>query len=104
MPVDDSTVRTTEAVAVAKGSYAVLVRRSAITHLVERDQRNVVLKLEGSDTGSMKLRIPSNDAAKNQAVVPPGHYLLFLVTKHGNDFVPSVSAPIQILCADLSCR
>ncbi len=103
-PGETITVTTPDAAAVVNGGYAVLVRRSAVTHLVDGDQRNVVLQITGSDASSLKLRIPSNDAATNQAVVPPGHYMLFLVTKEGETMAPSISAPVLITGADLSCR
>ncbi len=98
------TVNTPDAAGVASGGYAVLVRRPAITHLVDGDQRNVVLKLESHTAASLTVRIPSNDPATNQAVVPPGHYMLFVVSKSGDELAPSVSAPLQITGADLTCR
>ena len=99
------TVTTPDAANIAgSGGYVVLVRRTALTHLVDGDQRNVVLKIEGSSASSLSVRMPNNKAADLQAVVPPGHYMLFVVKKDGNSFVPSVSAPVQVTGADLTCR
>lgn len=103
-PGDTLTVVTPNAAAVVNGGHAVLVRRTALTHLVDGDQRNVVLPIVRSDGESLTLRVPSNDAAQNQAVLPPGHYLLFIVVKDGDRLVPSESAPVLITGADLSCR
>ncbi len=97
-------ISTPDAASIAASGYVVLVRRPAITHLVDGDQRNIVLKIESSNANTLSVRIPNNDASKNQAVVPPGYYMLFVVNKSGSDLVPSVSAPLLITGADLSCR
>lgn len=98
------TINTPNAASIAADGFVVLVRRTALTHLVDGDQRNVVLKVNSSTGTSLTVQIPDNDGAKNQAVVPPGHYMLFVVNKSGTDLVPSVSAPVLITGADLSCR
>lgn len=103
-PGGSLTINTPDAAAVANGGFVVLVRRGAVTHLVDGDQRNVVLPISGSTADSLTVSIPNNDAAQNQAVLPPGHYMLFLVTGAGQDAVPSVSATVQVTGADLSCR
>jgi len=103
-PGSTITINTPDAASVAADGHVVLVRRTALTHLVDGDQRNVVLKVISSTASSLTLQVPDNDPAKNQAVLPPGHYLLFIVGKDGSELVPSVSAPLLITGADLSCR
>lgn len=103
-PGSTLTINTLNASDVVAGGYVVLVRRTAITHLVDGDQRNVVLNITGNTADSLTVQIPNNDAAQNQAVVPPGHYMVFVVSKNGSDLVPSVSAPLQVTGADLGCR
>lgn len=98
------TINTPNAASIASDGFVTLMRRTAITHLVDGDQRSVVLRIIGSTGSSLTVQIPDNDAAKNQAVVPPGHYMLFVVNKVGGELVPSVSAPLLITGADLSCR
>lgn len=98
------TINTPDAAAVAKDGYVVLVRRTAITHLVDGDQRNVVLRITGSNASSLTVQLPDNDAAQNQAVIPPGHYLVFVVKKNGAELAPSVSANLLISGADLGCH
>lgn len=103
-PGSTITVNTPNAASVAADGYAVLVRRTAITHLVDGDQRNVVLKVVGNTANSLTLQLPNNDPAKNQAVLPPGYYMLFIVNKSGDELVPSVSSSVLITGADMSCR
>lgn len=98
------TINTPNAASIAADGFVTLMRRTALTHLVDGDQRSVVLKINSSTGTSLTVQIPDNDGAKNQAVVPPGHYMLFVVNKAGDELVPSVSAPVLISGADLSCR
>lgn len=103
-PGSSLTITTPDAATVADGGQVVLVRRTAITHLVDGDQRNVVLPITGNSGNSLTVQLPNNDPAQNQAVLPPGHYMLFIVSKGSDGPVPSVSAPLQVTGADLSCR
>ena len=103
-PGSTITINTPDAASVVANGYAVLVRRTALTHLVDGDQRNVVLKVLSSTANSITLQVPNNDPSKNQAVLPPGYYMLFIVNKSGDDLVPSVSSSVLITGADLSCR
>ncbi len=98
------TINTPNAASIVADGHVALVRRTALTHLVDGDQRTVILKVNSSTGTSLTVQIPDNDGAKNQAVVPPGHYMLFVVNKAGTELVPSVSVPVQITGADLSCR
>jgi hypothetical protein len=70
---------------------AVLIRRTALTHDVDGDQRSVVLPMTAGANGSIQLQIPSN-----QAVVPPGNYMLFINQQTANGLEPSVSAPVLV--------
>lgn len=70
-----------------------LIRRKATTHLVDGDQRAVVLPIveRGNDTVSVKM-------TANRAVLPAGQYMLF-VSYEGDDGMrlPSESTPVSVL-------
>ena len=69
-----------------------MVRRTSLTHLVDGDQRNVVLP-HTANGNSVRVQIP-----ENAAVMPAGHYMLFVnrVASDGSGMVvPSVSAPVK---------
>ncbi len=78
----------------AKIESAVLIRRTNITHLIDGDQRSVVLPIvrHNSNSNSIVLEMPSQ-----QAVVPPGDYMLFVNARdeEGN-LVPSASKAITV--------
>jgi len=63
----------------------VLMRNSAITHLVDGDQRAVKLPVVRRGNGAVWVKAPPRPE-----VAPPGPYLLFLNEKVGNQMVPSV--------------
>ena len=67
-----------------------LVRRTTLTHLVDGDQRGVLLPFEASG-GRITAQMPDNPA-----VAPAGQYLVFINRKGGNGLVPSVAMPVQI--------
>ena len=71
---------------------AVLVRRTNITHLIDGDQRSVVLPIVRQNDRRLVLQMP-----KQQAVVPPGDYMLFVNARdeQGN-LVPSASKTITV--------
>lgn len=71
---------------------ALLVRRTATTHVVDGDQRAIYLPITGVNGNQMTLAMPSSPA-----VVTPGEYLLFLerLDGHGGQ-IPSVSAPMLV--------
>jgi hypothetical protein len=62
-----------------------LMRNSAITHLVDGDQRSVKLPVVERTDDAVFVRTPPRPA-----VAPPGPYLLFLNQKVGDQVVPSV--------------
>ena len=70
---------------------AVLVRRTAITHDVDGDQRSVVLPIVGRGANGLTLALTAN-----QAAVPPGTYMLFLNQRTSQGLLPSVSAPVLV--------
>jgi hypothetical protein len=65
----------------------VLVRRTDLTHLIDGDQRSVVLRVVSRTGAALKVQMP-----REPAVVPPGEYMLFVVT----DGIPSVSSPVSV--------
>jgi hypothetical protein len=74
----------------------VLVRNSAVTHIVDNDQRNVVLdavEVSRNPAGNITYRVqapPSGDIA------PAGPYLLCANADRGEGLVPSVAAQVMI--------
>ncbi|EKF75251.1 kelch domain protein [Alcanivorax hongdengensis A-11-3] len=71
-----------------------LVRRTATTHLVDGDQRTVVLPFTVAGAHSLSVQVPGNPA-----VAPAGHYMLFVnrMAEDGSGMiVPSVSAPVHV--------
>jgi Domain of unknown function (DUF1929) len=69
----------------------VLVRRASVTHLVDGDQRTVVLPIKAVSDGSLIVKAPPSGA-----VAPPGDYLLFVNRGTGQGLIPSVSRPVRI--------
>jgi hypothetical protein len=78
---------------------AVLMRRTATTHLVDGDQHAAVLRIVARRTGSIDVAIPAS-----AAVAPNGPHLLF-VTMRASDGtrVPSVGAALNIAGGAGSC-
>ena len=63
----------------------VVMRNSAVTHLVDGDQRSVELPIVRRTRGAVFVKAPPRPE-----VAPPGPYLLFLNQKVGGRMVPSV--------------
>ena len=82
----------------SKIESAVMIRRTAITHLVDGDQRAVVLPIVARGSNYVRVRIPA--AA---AVVPAGHYMLFIRNTASGGPVPSASTPIRVVGATPTC-
>jgi len=76
----------------------VLIRRTVMTHLIDGDQRAVRLPIISRNNNSITVQMPSA-----KTVVPPGHYLLFINTTDSDGLVPSASAAVQVLGAELGC-
>jgi hypothetical protein len=70
---------------------ALLVRRTAITHLVDGDQRAVVLPIVARGSNYVRVRIPAS-----AAVVPAGFYMLFIERTSADGPIPSQSTPIHV--------
>lgn len=71
-----------------------LIRRTATTHIVDGDQRAVVLPFRVTGPGQMSVDLPANPA-----VAPAGYYMLFVNRVAGDGsgmIVPSVSAPVHM--------
>lgn len=85
---EDLEIKTPDAKAI---SSVVLVRRPSLTHLVDGDQRTVVLPIKLVSDGSLVVKAPPSGA-----VAPPGDYLLFVNRGTGQGVVPSVSRPVHI--------
>jgi Galactose oxidase-like, Early set domain len=64
----------------------VLVRNPSVTHLIDADQRNVMLRVLSRNAHTLRLAAPPNGA-----VAPPGPYMLFVNRKGPKGLVPSVS-------------
>jgi Domain of unknown function (DUF1929) len=64
----------------------VLVRNPSVTHLIDADQRNVVLRVRSRTGKTLHLAAPPN-----AAVAPPGPYMLFVNLKGPKGTIPSVS-------------
>ena len=87
-PKTSFTISTPQAGAI---DSVVRVRRTAITHDVDGDQRSVVLPIGKRGARSLTLSLTAN-----QSAVPPGTYMLFVNQKTSSGLVPSVAAPILV--------
>lgn len=76
----------------------VLIRRSALTHIVDGDQRSVELPIIGRSGSNLRVKMPAN-----ANVVPPGHYMLFINKRSDKGLAPSVSKPVLVKGADMAC-
>jgi hypothetical protein len=72
---------------------AVLIRNAALTHLVDGDQRSVVLPIDKQSNGRVEARLTANPA-----VLPAGPYMLFVnrVYAPGGPRIPSKSVQIVV--------
>jgi hypothetical protein len=77
---------------------ALLVRRTAMTHLIDGDQRAIELVIEHRPGKKLTLTMPNN-----HNVVPAGEYMLFVSKNTAEGRVPSVSAPITVVNNGLAC-
>ena len=66
----------------------ILIRPGAVTHGWNQSQRLIECEITATSAAQVKAKIPSNDN-----LVPPGYYLLFIVT---NERVPSVGKWIRV--------
>ncbi len=69
----------------------VLVRNPSVTHLIDADQRNVVLRVVRARGHALTLAGPPNGA-----VAPPGPYMLFVNRRGAHGLVPSKSRQVFV--------
>ena len=69
----------------------VLVRNTALTHLVDGDQRTVELPVTSRSNGNLQVSVPSSDA-----VLPPGPYMLFINRRTAKGLQPSASVRLAL--------
>jgi hypothetical protein len=81
------TIHTTDA---ADISTVVLVRNQAATHLVDGDQRSVVVPVVSRTADSVTVAVPGN------TVLPPGPYMLFLNRSTPKGEIPSISRQVFV--------
>jgi hypothetical protein len=77
----------------------VLVRNPSVTHLVDADQRNVVLKVLSRSGSTLRLAAPPSGK-----VAPPGPYMLFVNRRDAKGLVPSVSRQVFVGLGGLERR
>jgi hypothetical protein len=75
-----------------------LVRRTAMTHLIDADQRAVSLRIVSKNAQSVRVKMPDS-----RSVAPAGPYLLFIDRGTSTGLVPSVARAVTVLGADASC-
>jgi galactose oxidase-like protein len=69
----------------------VLVRNTALTHLVDGDQRTVELPISSRSGGSLQVDVPGS-----AAVLPPGPYMLFVNKRTAKGLVPSTARQLRL--------
>lgn len=85
-----TTIHVATDVAASDVASVVLVRNPSVTHLIDADQRNVVLRVVARTGNDLTLAAPPSGA-----VAPPGPYMLFVNrrgTGSGHPLVPSKAA------------
>jgi hypothetical protein len=69
----------------------VLVRNTAVTHLVDGDQRTVELPITARSNGNLQVSVPSSSA-----VLPPGPYMLFINKRTAKGLQPSAARQLKL--------
>jgi hypothetical protein len=80
-----------EAAQVQEDGTVVLMRNTSITHLVDSDQRSVVLPVTARDGATLTVTAPPD-----RAVAPAGPYLLFANRPTDDGLVPSVARQVFV--------
>jgi len=75
-----------------------LIRRTAMTHLIDGDQRAVELPIVSRSGRNLRLAMPDS-----HDVVPAGKYMLFVSKPSDEGRVPSVSAAVTVVNTTLAC-
>ena len=68
-----------------------LVRNTALTHLVDGDQRTVELPIVVPHGGSLQVEVPGS-----AAVLPPGPYMLFVNKLTAKGLQPSAARQLTL--------
>ncbi len=91
--VDLGSLLTIETPDAGEVDSVVLIRNPALTHLVDGDQRSVVLPIRNQSSGLVEVEVTSN-----AAVLPAGPYMLFInrIYSSGGARIPSKSVPIVV--------
>jgi hypothetical protein len=79
----------------------VLLRPGILTHHFDNDQRYIELDFEYKDYPGLPPSVPGTYTLQVEAPTkdlgPPGHYMLFVVTRNsGGDLLPSIGEFIQL--------
>ncbi|MBW3651754.1 MAG: DUF1929 domain-containing protein, partial [Actinobacteria bacterium] len=74
----------------AETQTVVLVRNTAITHLVDGDQRTVELRVTERSGRTVRAVLPDS------SVLPPGGYMLFTTSSSDRGLIPSVSRQVFV--------
>jgi hypothetical protein len=82
------TVATPDASSIAS---VVLIRNTALTHLVDGDQRTVELPITSRSNGNLQVSVPSSNA-----VLPPGPYMLFINKRTAKGLQPSAGLQLAL--------
>jgi Domain of unknown function (DUF1929) len=69
----------------------VLVRNTALTHLVDGDQRQVELPISARAGANLQVEVPSS-----AGVLPPGPYMLFVNKRAAKGLVPSTARQLTL--------
>ncbi len=77
----------------------VLVSNASITHLVDADQRNVVLPVLRASGHTLTVKAPPSGN-----VAPPGPYMLFVNRQSSRGLIPSVSRQLFVGISGLEAR
>jgi Domain of unknown function (DUF1929) len=93
----DPTIKTSQGKIIVPTSDAasikevVLVRNPSETHLIDADQRNVVLPVKGFNGVALEVDVPNNPA-----LLPNGPYMLFINKQTTKGLVPSVAKQVFV--------
>jgi hypothetical protein len=82
------TISTPDAASVSK---VVMMRNTALTHVIDADQRTVVLPVVSRTAGSVTVKAPPN-----HNVAPAGPYLLFIDKASSKGLIPSVGKQVVL--------
>jgi hypothetical protein len=82
------TVATPDASSIAS---LVLIRNTAVTHLVDGDQRTVELPITSRSNGNLQVSVPGSNA-----VLPPGPYMLFINKRTAKGLQPSTGLQLTL--------